>query len=172
MHALKVSARVTPLNYRVCWQSPEGGLLYQVSGGGLMILNADGTGYGVLFACLVPALRKRVWRARSQIALSLHLSLSPPHSLPPSPSLARSLALARALSFRTSSCTESKDNLISCPSTDRSSSKPCLNPLNLKRQIMIPTEEEYDDADFDEEGVLITSASKGKMKSKAAKKVN
>jgi len=100
------------------------------------------------------------------LSLSISLSLSLARSL------ARSLALARALSFRTSSCTESKDKLISCPGTGRLSSKPCLNPLNLNRQIMIPTEEEYDDDDFDEDGVLITSASKGKMKSKAAKKVN
>jgi len=127
-----------------------------------MILNADGTGYGVRVACLLPALRKRVRRALSQISLALSLARS----------LAISLSRARSLSFRTSFCTDSKDKLISCPGTGRSSSIPCLNPLNLNRQIMIPTEEEYDDEDFDEEGVLITSASKGKTKSKAAKKVN
>ena len=95
MHALEASTRVTSLNYRVYWQSPEGGLLYQVSGGGLMILNADGTGYGMCVACLLPALRKRVRRARSQISLSLSTSISLARSL------ARSLSPSALVPART-----------------------------------------------------------------------
>ena len=74
------------------------------------------------------------------------------------PTLPPARSSSRSLSERTYSLSLSEGG--------RSASASVLSGMGT------PLGEDYDDEDFDEEGVLITSASKGKTKSKAAKKVN